>query len=198
MELAECLFVFASSYLLGSLNVSLLLSCRMAGGDVRGMGSGNAGATNMARSYGLNAGLLTLAGDMLKGVAAMLGGFLLLGDTGIMLGGMGCILGHCFPVLYSFRGGKGVAVGAAIALCTDWRAAPAVLAVFFLTAFATKKVSLSSLCAAVMLCAVLLFLDASPQRLTLALFAAVLIIIRHRGNIVRLLRGTEPDFHINR
>ena len=121
MNVIYIAIVVVAGYLLGSLSISILLSKNLLGRDVRRHGSGNAGATNMARVFGMHAGLLTLAGDMLKAAAAMLLGFWLLGDTGMALGGVACLLGHCFPVLHGFKGGKGVSSGAMVALMIDWR-----------------------------------------------------------------------------
>ena len=119
MELLKLLLIAVGSYLLGSVSLSIFLSKRLFGGDVRAHGSGNAGATNMARVYGMMAGALTLAADMAKAAVSMIGGYLLLGDLGLAIGGAGCILGHCFPVLHHFRGGKGVSVGGMLALLLD-------------------------------------------------------------------------------
>ena len=106
------------AYLLGSFCASIPLSRRCCGGDVRLYGSGNAGATNMARVYGLKAGLATLLLDMLKTVAAMLLGEYFMGGAGKAVAGAFCIIGHCFPLYFEFRGGKGVSVGAALGLMT--------------------------------------------------------------------------------
>ena len=120
MNVIYIAIVVVAGYLLGSLSISILLSKNLLGRDVRRHGSGNAGATNMARVFGMHAGLLTLAGDMLKAAAAMLLGFWLLGDTGMALGGVACLLGHCFPVYFKFKGGKAVSAGAAVGLMVSW------------------------------------------------------------------------------
>ncbi len=101
------LFVLAISYLLGSLNFSIILS-KMIGRDIRKQGSGNAGATNMTRVFGWAAGIATLIFDVLKAIAAMMIGRAMLGDTGICLGGMGSLVGHCWPIFHNFKGGKGI------------------------------------------------------------------------------------------
>ena len=188
------LLTIMSGYLLGSLSISIFLSKTLLGRDVRSCGSGNAGATNMARVYGTRAGVLTLTGDMLKGTAAMLIGWLLGGDIGLAAGGVGCMLGHCFPAFHNFRGGKGVSVGAAVALAVDWRVFVAVIVVFAGVAVLSKKVSLGSICAAVTAFVASLIFGASVPRCAMVLFAAIMIVIRHRENIRRLLSGTEPDF----
>lgn len=193
MEALKYIFICAGGYLLGSVSISIILS-RMLGVDVRKKGSGNAGATNMARSYGLVAGFATLAGDFLKAAVVMFVAYRLCGDWGLLAGGAACITGHCFPIFYDFRGGKGISVGAAIGLAIDWRVFVGIVIVFLIAAFLSKKVSLGSLCAAVAV-VILSFAFALPlPRLLLAIYAASLAIFQHRANIRRLSAGEEPDF----
>ena len=194
METVKILLIALGSYLLGSVSLSIFMSKHMFGGDVRAHGSGNAGATNMARVYGVVAGVLTLVADMVKAAVSMVGGYLLLGDVGLALGGACCILGHCVPVFHNFKGGKGVSVGGMLALLLDWRVGLLVIGCFILGAVLSKKVSLGSICGAIA-CGVgsLLLVDSLP-RLILGLFAMVVVVVRHRENIVRLIKGTEPDF----
>ena len=190
---AKFIVLFAVSYVLGSVNLSILISQGL-GGDVREQGSGNAGATNMARAYGIWAGLLAMAGDMVKAVAAMLIGWWLLGDWGLFCSGAACIAGHCFPLLYTFRGGKGISVGGAIAFAIDWRVGLVVVGVFLIGAFSSKKVSLGSVLAALAVTVAAILFRVSTPRLLLAIFAMSLALFQHRENIKRLLAGTEPDF----
>lgn len=193
MMVAKYAVIIIVSFILGSVNLSILISQGL-GGDVRSHGSGNAGATNMARTYGLGAGLAAMAGDMLKTVAAMLLGCWMLGDWGLACAGAACMLGHCFPLLYRFRGGKGISAGGAIAFAIDWRVGLVVLGVFLLGAFLSKKVSLGSVLAALAITAASLLFGVSTPRLLLAIFAMTLAIWQHRENIKRLIAGTEPDF----
>lgn len=190
----KCLVILAGAYLIGSMSSSILASKKLFGGDIRGSGSGNAGATNMARVHGWGAGALTLAGDVLKAVACMLAGQALLGELGLCLGAGACMLGHCFPVLHEFKGGKGIAVGAAIAFGIDWRVGLCTLGAFLLGALISKKVSLGSLCGAIAIAASALLFRVSTPRLILAVFAMCLAVARHHTNIKRLAEGTEPDF----
>ena len=194
MEIYKYILVASAGYLLGSLSMSIILSRAVLGEDVRRKGSGNAGATNMARVYGLKAGALTLGGDVLKASLSMLIGWLLLGDVGLALGGIASLVGHCFPVYYNFRGGKGVSVGAAVALAIDWRVFLSIVLVFALAAFLSTKVSLGSVCAAVAISITSLIFQVSTPKLILAVFGMLLVVFQHRENIKRLINGTEPDF----
>lgn len=193
MEVLKYIFIVVVGYLLGSVSFSIILS-RMLGTDVRKQGSGNAGATNMARSFGLLAGFATLAGDFLKAAIVMFVGYRLCGDWGLMAGGVACTTGHCFPVFYGFRGGKGISVGAAIGLAIDWRVFIGIVLVFLIAAFLSKKASLGSVCAAVAVVILSLVFGVTLPRLLLAVYAAVLAVFQHRSNLKRLSEGTEPDF----
>lgn len=194
MERGKLLLIVALGYLLGSLSSSILLSRSAWGGDVRGKGSGNAGATNMARVYGWAAGILTLVGDMLKAAVAVWIGWKLLGDWGLAAGGVACMLGHCFPVFHHFKGGKGISVGAALGLAIDWRVFLTIVVVFLIVALLTKKVSAGSLAAAVAISVASVAFAVSIPKIILAVVAMCIAIFRHRTNIDRLSRGVEPDF----
>lgn len=194
MTVAKYLIIIVGAYLLGSLNISILLSRKLPRGDVRKYGSGNAGATNMARVYGLPAGLTAMLGDMVKAAISMTAGHLLLGDMGVALGGAAVLLGHCFPVFHAFHGGKGVSVGAVMGFAVDWRVGLLVAAGFAVGAFGTKKVSAGSVLGAVMISIGAVAFGVSTPKLILSLFGMCIVIFQHRGNIKRLLNGTEPDF----
>lgn len=194
MSLVKYLIVILAGYLLGSMSTSLILSKLGWGKDVRKHGSGNAGATNMARVFGLGAGFATLAGDMLKAALALWLGSALLGDPGIAAGGGACILGHCFPVFHDFRGGKGISVGAMIGLAIDWRVFIGIVVVFLIVAFLTKKVSAGSLAASIAVSILAVVFHVSTPKLVLAIFAMCVAIFQHRNNIKRLAEGTEADF----
>ncbi len=194
MEIVKYLLVALGSYLLGSVSLSIYMSRKMYGGDVRSKGSGNAGATNMARVYGMSAGFLTLGADVLKAVISMGAGYLLLGDMGLSLGGICCIVGHCFPVFYGFKGGKGVSVGGALSLMLDWRVGLLVIACFLLGAFLSKKVSLGSVLGALAAGIGPFIFGVSGPRMVLGVVAMCIVVYRHKENIVRLIKGTEPDF----
>ena len=183
-----------AAYLFGSISSSVLLSKTVFKTDVRDSGSGNAGATNMARVYGMKAGLSVLAIDALKTVAALLIGIRLCGDMGLAIAGIACNLGHCFPAFFHFRGGKGVSVGAMIAFAIDWRVGLCLLVLFFLV-FAWKRIiSLCSITVAVALPILCVLFGLSVPRIVLGLFSGIFVIFQHRSNIARLLHGEEKRF----
>lgn len=183
-------------YIFGSVSFSVMISEIFHKVDIRKRGSGNAGATNMARSFGLGAGLGTMFGDMLKTALALLGGYFILGTPGMCIAGAFCVVGHCWPVFYEFRGGKGISAGSIIALFISWKLLAVIAAVFLLGAFISKKVSLGSVLAAVtMIIAVFFITDLTSFRI-LAVFTATIVLFRHIPNIRRLIRGEEPDFSL--
>jgi glycerol-3-phosphate acyltransferase PlsY len=181
-------------YLLGSLSFSIIISCLFLGRDIRKHGSGNAGATNMTRVFGWVAGVATLVFDVLKAVAAMMIGRRLLGDVGVCLGGMAVMAGHCFPLFHHFKGGKGIATGAAIGFMIDWRVGTSIVAAFLIGALISKKVSVGSITAALTIVPSTWIFSQRPSMIALSVFACVLAITRHSENIKRLRAGTEPDF----
>lgn len=182
-------------YLLGSISFSVILSKQKYKVDVRTEGSGNAGATNVARVFGMKAGLLTLLFDILKMVIPMAVGLVLSGAWGITVAGAFGIIGHCFPLYFGFRGGKGVSVAATIAIFLGWHVTLISLAVFVISVAITRIVSISSCFAAlsVLICTIVFrYGEAAP--ITLAVFTAALVIFMHRSNLVRLAKGEEKKF----
>lgn len=188
-------FCLLAGYLCGSVSVAVLMTKWKYGADVRTAGSGNAGATNVARVFGMKAGLLTLAGDMLKTAVAGALGWLLMGYSGLALACLGTLLGHCWPLYFQFKGGKGVSVGACIALLLDWRFFLLLLAWFFLWFFISRRVSVCSLlCATVYPWAFYLFHPCFDLPFVICCLIGVLVIYLHQANIGRLLRGEEAPF----
>ena len=189
MALTYCIIALIG-YLLGSVSISVILSTYILHKDVRAHGSGNAGATNVAR-----AGILTLLGDMLKTVLAGLFGLLLAGRLGLVIGCAGCVIGHSWPVFFKFRGGKGVAVSACIGLLLDWRFFLILFVVFFLVFFLTRRVSACSVVSALVypIAYWLLHPEFGAEH-CLCIFICVLVVFLHRSNIRRLLRGEEAKF----
>lgn len=151
METLEFILVIIAAYVMGSLSISIFMSRHVLGRDIRRAGSGSAGATNMARVYGMSAGVLTLGGDMCKTAAAMLLGYLVLGDRGMAAGRHGLHGGALLPAAAWLQGRQGSFRGAAMALCIDWRAGLLTIAVFAIAALCSKKVSFGSICAALSL-----------------------------------------------
>lgn len=185
----------ALGYLLGSISFSVILTKQKYKVDVRNEGSGNAGATNVARVFGMKAGLLTLLFDILKMVIPMAVGLALSGDWGVTVAGACGIIGHCFPLYFGFKGGKGVSVAATIAMFIDWRVTVISLLVFVIFVAITRIVSISSCLAALsVLTTTIIFCYGEWAPITLALFTAVLVIFMHRSNLQRLVRGEEKKF----
>ena len=133
MFIVKIFLCAAVGYLLGCVNISILISRAFFRKDVRSCGSGNAGATNMARVFGWKLGLLVLCCDTAKAAFALSFASCLSGDCGLLSAGSACLLGHCFPVFHGFRGGKGVSVGLALAFGIDWRVGLVCVACFLLT-----------------------------------------------------------------
>ncbi|MBO4306659.1 MAG: glycerol-3-phosphate 1-O-acyltransferase PlsY [Clostridia bacterium] len=181
-------------YLLGSVVTAILLSKLFFKEDIRTKGSGNSGATNAARVYGLPVGVFTFAGDFIKGILACVLGNLIGGDVCLAVAAAACMIGHCYPCWFELRGGKGVSVGAAIACTLDWRVALVGLCVFLAVVLSTRIVSISSILGMIAVgIAILIFKDSVALRI-LGVFAAIMVVIRHTGNIDRLIKGTEKKF----
>lgn len=183
------------AYFLGSISFAILITKGILKKDVRTMGSGNAGATNVARVFGMGIGFATFAGDILKTVAAMSIGKAIGGEIGFALAGAFCLLGHSWPIYYNFRGGKGVSVGVASVAMIDLRLFCILAVVFFTVFFISRRVSLCSVTVAILLPIILLILgDVGIYRVILGFFLGAMVVFLHRGNIKRLLNGTEPKF----
>ena len=199
MKVLLCVVI---GYLLGSISISILVTKCLFHADLRQFGSGNAGATNAARVYGFGAGLLTFLGDFGKTVLAMclgrwigtMGAQVLGAANGMAIAGAACLLGHCFPIYFKFKGGKAVSAGAAVGLMIHWRLFLILVAVFALMALLTRRVSVCSMSAAVVLAAGARWFTHEPALIALALFTGVLVLVMHRANIKRLLRGEEAPF----
>lgn len=183
------------AYLIGSLNFSVLISRAMFGKDVREKGSGNAGATNMGRVFGKTAGALTLLCDALKAAVAMAIGSALAGSWGLAAAGFFCLIGHCFPIFYHFKGGKGVSAGVVLAFAAGWKLGLAAVAGFIIGVAMSRKVSLGSILACVTALLAAPFVLDDPAKTVMIVFSAALILFRHSGNISRLKRGEEKEFH---
>ena len=183
-------------YLLGSIPFGLLLA-RLAGlGDIRQIGSGNIGATNVLRTGSRSAAALTLLLDLAKGFAAVViaAGW---GEDAVLLAAGGAIIGHMFPVWLGFRGGKGVATALGLVMALAWPVALAAALVWLAATLLFRYSSLASLVAAVVGAALAPFL-ADPMTATTIAGIALLIILRHHANIRRLLAGTESRISLTK
>lgn len=190
------------SYLLGCFNGSVMTSHFIIRDDVRQHGSGNAGLTNFYRTYGARYALCVIICDMGKTVlACLIGGYLMhwvAGDwtLGLLIAGIGCELGHMFPVFFGLRGGKGILSGGVLVLLLDWRVALIAWGLFAVLWLTTRYVSLGSIAAtASMPVSVFLLMGHNWLYTVLSAAIAALVIWCHRGNIQRLLSGTEKKFH---
>ena len=181
-------------YFLGNHNGAICVS-HMLHDDVREHGSGNAGLTNFIRNYGANRSILVILIDVLKAVlACILGGLMFPEDptVGRTLGGVAVMLGHDFPALQGFRGGKGILSGWFIAWCIDWRVGLMIAVVFFAAYLTTQYVSLGSiLSAATFGVGFVLLYPGNIPVIAGTVFMSLLTIFQHRENLIRLLKGTE-------
>ena len=191
-----------AAYLLGNLNGSVCISALVAGDDVRKHGSGNAGLTNFFRSYGGWSTFLVMAVDMLKTVAAAYtAGFAMASfgyyREGLVLGVVLVSLGHDFPALLGFKGGKGILCGFTAALILGWRIALVMLAVFVVAFWITRYVSLGSVLGA-LTCSVGFGVVHYGDWVVMAggIFIGLLAIFMHKSNIDRLIKGTESKVHL--
>lgn len=207
------LIASALGYFLGSLNFSIIIVKIMTGKDIREMGSNNAGLTNTYRCTGKTCALLTLVGDVLKGVLAVtlammfcsMFGAGIKGDTQYIgyIAGIGAVMGHIFPIYYGFKGGKGVLAGASAFIMINPKVLVAILAIFIVILAISKYVSLASIFASAY-CPIAVFamshivdgcsVGASIAYTLLSAVMAGTIIWRHKPNIDRLIAGTENKF----
>ena len=202
--MALYIIVAIIAYFIGSISFSVLISKKMAGFDVREKGSGNAGSTNVLRSVGKRAALLTLLCDILKGVISILiaiGIGKIAKDVDkallVQIAGIAVVLGHTFPIFFGFKGGKGVATSLGILLMTNWQIGLICL-VFALALMAlTQMVSLGSCTAAVLFPVLTLFIkdhfivSEGSNYFVFSLILAAIVLFNHRSNIKRMLNGTE-------
>lgn len=193
-------------YLLGSVNTAIIVSGKFYHDDIRNYGSGNAGFTNIMRIYGKRAAIITFVGDFLKTVLAIMIGWCCFGYLTAYIAGFACFLGHIFPVYYRFRGGKGILCLTAMLFMLDWRIFLVLLAIFLLVVAMSKYISFGSV-----LCSVLfplLFNRMNKALLALvphmylcqliAIVIAVIVVVKHWGNLKRIFDGTESKFRFKK
>ncbi|MCL1805668.1 MAG: glycerol-3-phosphate 1-O-acyltransferase PlsY [Clostridiales bacterium] len=180
------------AYLMGSVTFGMIVPKLMGSDrDVREEGSGNVGATNVLRTMGLLQGALVLAGDLLKGVAAVALGSALAGPNGAAAAGACALLGHCYPVYYGFKGGKGAATGGGVVLALFPKSLLIMLPVFLVVILITRMVSLGSILGALTLILCVLLFQPPAVVAAVCLFAMTMVVVKHKDNIRRILNGTE-------
>ena len=193
------------AYFLGCFNGAVVVSRYILRDDVRNHGSGNAGLTNFYRTFGGPLTLVVILSDAVKAVVAVLFAMLIAGSISPELitlskywAGLFCLLGHMFPVTFQFRGGKGILSGGTIALMMDWRVALVVWGGFLILAIATRYVSLGSCWAGLSFPFVTWFVYQDELITVLAVIIGGLILWKHRGNMVRIAKGTESKFALHK
>lgn len=205
--MATYIIIAVIAYLIGSINFSIILSKRMAGFDIREKGSGNAGTTNMLRSVGKKAAVITLICDILKGVVsiliAVLAGKIVKNlDNALLvqLAGIFVIIGHTFPVFFKFKGGKGIATALGVLLMINWQIGLICLIFALVLMALTKMVSVGSIAAAILFPILVAFIDqnyivqtsnSNWSYLVFSIIVSLLVIFNHRANVQRILNGTE-------
>lgn len=182
---------FVIGYVLGNINFGYIIGKLTRGIDIRKYGSGNAGATNVNRILGPKAAVITLVGDLLKGVAAVIIGRHIAGDTGAVLSAIAVVCGHNWPAVMGFKGGKGIATSLGILLSLDYRVGMILLILGILIILVTRYVSLASVTAAFLYPVLVIAFRSSPQMVAFSIVLSLFALVRHRGNIKRLLKGEE-------
>jgi len=180
-----------TGYLLGSIPFGMVLTRVMGLGNLREIGSGNIGATNVLRTGNKTAAALTLLLDGAKGAVAVLLARALAGEDAAQLAGLAAMLGHCYPVWLRFQGGKGVATYIGVILALAWPVGLAVCVSWLIVAASSRISSLAALAAAAVSTIWIVMLG-EGQALVLGIVLTLLIFWRHRSNIARLRAGTEP------
>jgi acyl phosphate:glycerol-3-phosphate acyltransferase len=188
---------FVIAYLIGSVPFGVILTRLGGAGDVRQIGSGNIGATNVLRTGRKGLAVATLAFDLLKGTLPVWLAYRYLGPDMAVVAGLGAVLGHCFPVWLKFRGGKGVATAAGVVIALTPPVAAIAIGAFVLAVLATRYVSLGSMLGAIAAAPCAYFLG-HVQAAELYLLLALIIVLKHAGNLRRLAQGTESRLELRR
>lgn len=205
--MATYIIVTIIAYLLGSISFSVIIGKKMAGFDVREKGSGNAGSTNVLRTVGKKAAILTLICDCLKGVIAVLIGLLagkivknLDNALLVQLAGIAVVLGHTFPIFFKFKGGKGVATSLGVLLVINWQIGLICLVFALVLMALTRMVSLGSISAAVLFPVLTIFIRnhylVPGNYIVFGVILAAFVIFNHRENVKRLISGKENKINL--
>ena len=192
-----------AGYLIGSINFAIILS-KKYNDDVRAHGSKNAGATNMLRTYGKKAALLTFLGDFLKAIVVCFIGRLCFGIIGAYLAGLFCVLGHVFPIFFKFKGGKGVSTTAGVMLACDGPTFLIIFVLYFGVFLTSKFVSAASVMSALMYPFILNVLNKLLPEIyrvdgfciLLAMAISIVVVVKHIDKIKRILNGTESKTYL--
>lgn len=189
----EVIILAIIAYLVGSIPTGIIVAKILGAADPRTVGSGNIGATNVGRAGGKAAGIITLAGDVLKGFLIILLAFYIFGNSPkeVSIAGLSVFLGHLFPVFLKFKGGKGVATALGVFLAIGPLQAVFALVLFIIIAAIFRYVSVGSIIAAASIPVFFSFFTSTQPYIPLATIIAVFIILKHSGNIKRLIQGTE-------
>lgn len=181
------------SYLIGSFSSAYFIGKIARDIDIRSHGSGNSGTTNAMRVMGKKLGVLTFIFDLGKGILAVYIGGLIMGDIGALIGGLGAVIGHNWPIFIGLKGGKGVATSLAVLLMLHWPSTVIAVLIGVIVGLTTRYVSLGSMCFLSSFPIVYAIISKSFQKeyFILALLLAILAIISHRSNIKRLIAGNE-------
>ena len=197
------------AYLLGSISFSVIISKKMAGFDVREKGSKNAGSTNVLRTVGKKAAVITLLCDVLKGVVAVLiayivGKFVDNVDRAILVqvAALCVVIGHTFPIFFKFKGGKGVATSLGIVLLLNWQIGLICLVFALVLMILTRMVSLGSISAAILFPVLTIFITENylveGNYIIFGILLAAFVVYNHRANVKRILTGTENKLNFNK
>jgi glycerol-3-phosphate acyltransferase PlsY len=197
-EIHYLLYALAG-YLVGSVSTAII-TCKLMGlEDPRSVGSNNPGATNVLRHGGKKAAIITLIGDMLKGLVPVIAVTMIEpAAAAIAITGLGAFLGHVFPVYYGFKGGKGVATYYGVLLGFSWMAGIAALLIWLLTAFVSKISSLSALFSALSAPFILWYSSHSPELTVILGLMTALLFWRHRSNIRNIIEGKEHKIGVKK
>lgn len=189
----KILFIILISYFIGNISTGYILGKVLKNSDIRTMGSGNAGATNALRVYGIGFGILTLLFDCLKGVLAAYIGNKILGYDGALIASFFVVIGHDFPILMGFKGGKGIATSLGILIYLHYPTAIALVIIFVLAVALTRYVSFGSVSAGALvgIVGIILKRPFDYKFLILTLVLGAVAIYKHKDNIKRLKNGTE-------
>lgn len=186
------------AYLIGSVSSAILIARLFRLTDPRSVGSGNPGATNILRQGNKTAALLTLLGDVLKGVLPVLVARLLTADPVILaLVGGAAFIGHVFPVFFRFHGGKGVATGLGVYLALSWPAGLSLVACWLLVAAAFRYSSLAAIVTAALSPLIAAYWMPHPAYIVMAVVVAAVLLWRHKANFQRLVRGEEDKIRLS-